>query len=118
MVDERLPFLKHLLRSMEKMALSGWSAEGICDIVRCMITCSTMSQHAKVLTNILHCLEIRVTRVKERYANPSVSGWSDILINFVFMFAVTSSKRLGTIFTQIVGYICEMGECLSLRIGL
>ena len=45
----QVPPLKHLLRLMEKMALNSWSAERICDVVRCVIVCSTMAEHVMVL---------------------------------------------------------------------
>lgn len=78
-----IPPLKHLLRCIEKMAGSSWKADGICDIVRCMIVCQSFQQHAHILAR-LGSAPVTVTRIKNRYENPSSGGWADLMINFVF----------------------------------
>lgn len=56
-------------------------AEQICDIVRFMFVCKTLSDMAELLDQIRKSSHIEVVRFKDRIKNPS-GGWRDAMINF------------------------------------
>ena len=56
-------------------------AKHICDIVRMMFECKTLSDMAELLDRIRDSPDIKVVRFKDRMANPS-GGWRDAMINF------------------------------------
>ena len=53
----------------------------ICDIVRMMSVCKTLSDMAELLDQIRKSSHIEVVRFKDRIKNPS-GGWRDAMINF------------------------------------
>ena len=56
-------------------------AKHICDIVRMMFVCKTLSDMARLLHRIRKSPVIKVVRFKDRIKNPS-GGWRDAMINF------------------------------------
>lgn len=77
--------LKRMSRASEKMVLEPGggtdSAERICDIVRDMFECASMSEVAELLWLIVASPTIEIVRFKDRVANPS-GGWRDAMINY------------------------------------
>ena len=56
-------------------------AKHICDIVRFMFVCKTLSDMATLLDRIRESPHVKVVRFKDRIKNPS-GGWRDAMINF------------------------------------
>jgi len=72
-------------RACEKIVLQPREEDGaknICDIVRFMLVCKTLSDMATLLNQIRDSSpDIKVVRFKDRITNPS-GGWRDAMINF------------------------------------
>ena len=71
-------------RACEKIVLQPRQEDGaknICDIVRFMFVCKTLSDMATLLNQIRDSPDIKVVRFKDRIKDPS-GGWRDAMINF------------------------------------
>merc|ERR1719174_1777616 len=72
------------------------------DVVRAQVTCVNMGGVAAVLSHLLEASkqgqDIQITRVKNRFDNPTSGGWCDVLVNFHFL----SDDR---------EHICELQIC-------
>ena len=80
---------KHLYRCMEKMCFKTggrrYQAEGICDIVRCIIEVPTCRLMTEALEALLAWPAVRVVRVKDRVNHVTSSNWMDIMVNLVLV---------------------------------
>ena len=80
--------LKRISRAFEKMLFdcnNAGSCENIADIIRAMLTATSMKQVAKIALAFLESDEIVIVRIKDRFVEkPSPGGWRDLMINFYF----------------------------------
>lgn len=84
--------VKHLFRIREKFAFDPVRTTGsgrslLWDAARAMLSYELMADMSEGLSRIQADAEggrIRVLRVKERFSEPTPSGWSDVLINICF----------------------------------
>ena len=90
--EDQLPGMKGIYRVLEK-GLFKYNAVGstklnlskVRDVVRGGIINKTMSGLADVVKYFLECHksgEITICRIKDRFTQPSDSGWTDMMINF------------------------------------
>ena len=74
---------------MEKMCFKTggrrYQAEGICDIVRCIIEVPTCRLMTEALEALLAWPAVRVVRVKDRVNHVTSSNWMDIMVNLVLV---------------------------------
>ena len=79
--------LKKMGRISEKSILKRpdepGNADKVCDIVRGMITCSSMAEVAQLVRRLEQADLIVLTRCKDRFLDaPSAGGWRDCMLNF------------------------------------
>ena len=80
--------LKSIARILEKSLFGRdpGSAESVCDVVRGMLTVSSMVTVTKVAFAFLENQQIVIVRIKDRFVEkPSPGGWRDLMINFYFI---------------------------------
>lgn len=85
--------LKGVLRMLEKLALEPDATKRgdvrqLRDVARCSIVASSTQQLTAVVQEL--CKQhrnshIRILRVKNRFADPTLGGWRDVLLNAVFL---------------------------------
>jgi hypothetical protein len=77
--------LKGIWRMVEKLELRPNPApERVIDIVRGAICAADIATLAAVLEQLINSPEVEIVRVKNRFKEPTDSGWADYLVNFVF----------------------------------
>ena len=80
--------LKSLSRILEKSLFGRdpGSVESVCDVVRGMLTVTSMVTVTKVAFAFLENQKIVIVRIKDRFVEkPSPGGWRDLMINFYFI---------------------------------
>ena len=102
--------LKHLYRCIEKTCLKAgehrYECESVCDVVRCIIECDSVSLMERVLQALLSCPTMKVQRVKDR-ANELTSTVSPYLAWPLGSSPPHSSGKKGTISTIESLYVCN-----------
>ena len=78
--------LKRISRVFEKILFDpddAFSCEKIADIIRAMLTATSMQQIVKIAIAFLDSDEVVIVRIKDRFVEkPSAGGWRDLMINF------------------------------------
>ena len=57
-------------------------ADRVCDIVRDMFVCHSMTWVADVFQLLVNSPDLELVRVKDRFTTPSAGGWRDLMINY------------------------------------
>ena len=82
--------LKKAQRVVEKTSMVWGERRGrcdrVCDVVRSMITVSSMAAVVRVLNALVGDTDVRIVRFKDRFLSaPSAGGWRDLMLNFVLL---------------------------------
>ena len=77
--------LKGLYRVLEKTAYNNFDAKGVFDVVRGALGFNSMSGMVLALEFLASDKNIEIVRIKDRFGKPTSGGWSDCLINAVFV---------------------------------
>mmetsp|Transcript_33978 Transcript_33978/g.88616 ORF Transcript_33978/g.88616 Transcript_33978/m.88616 type:complete len:1558 (-) Transcript_33978:187-4860(-) len=82
--------LKGLYRLLEKTSLSTTpgAIQRVKDLARDSLICADMGQAGKCVEAVLafqQAGELRVVGIKDRFETPTSGGWSDLLLNLVFL---------------------------------
>ena len=87
-------------------------AEQICDIVRMMFECKTLSDMAELLDRIRNSPDIKVMRFKDRMVNPS-GGWRDAMINFCVKVSAHPNHICEVQIVHRKMYVCRRNDGLG-----
>ena len=80
--------MKSMYRSMEKAAFRAdgeqWSVDCVLDVVRGSLRFESMRAFTRCLQIIGNYEGVQIRRLKDRFSNPTASGWRDCLLNISF----------------------------------